>query len=65
MIPTPAEDLAAYIWPDANPEQIRLLSGALVRAFMKLEPAPEMGLRTICTKSQKNLELQKPTSIMS
>ena len=54
MIKTPAEDLAADLWPHASPEQIKQLAAALSRSFQKLKPAPELGLRTFCTKSQKN-----------
>lgn len=53
MIPNPAEDLAAFIWPNATPEQIQLLAGALSRAFQKLKPSTGAGLQTICKKTQK------------
>ena len=46
MIKTPAEDLAADLWPHATPEQLHQLSGALLRAFQKLEPVPDKACET-------------------
>ena len=54
MKPTPAEDLAREIWPDATPEQLRQLSGALLRAFQKLKTAPDKACETFFNYLQKN-----------